>query len=155
MTIRPWKSTPSDTGEISGRPSRRVVACSSRWRGRTKSRRSANLTVLLVAIDPVVADDRRRRGDGVEGPLQAGPYGPLVDMPNTRGNLHGKVAFVTGAASGIGRATALAFAREGANVVVADIDQRGNQDTVHDQAPPPVVTRGARVTGHRLDQRSA
>jgi len=37
---------------------------------------------------------------------------------------------VTGAASGIGRATALAFAREGANVVVADIDQSGNQDTV-------------------------
>jgi NAD(P)-dependent dehydrogenase (short-subunit alcohol dehydrogenase family) len=51
-------------------------------------------------------------------------------MPNTNGNLHGKVAFVTGAASGIGRATALAFAREGTNVVVADIDQQGNQDTV-------------------------
>ena len=51
-------------------------------------------------------------------------------MPETNGNLDGKVAFVTGAASGIGRATALAFAREGANVVVADIDQSGNQDTV-------------------------
>jgi NAD(P)-dependent dehydrogenase (short-subunit alcohol dehydrogenase family) len=48
---------------------------------------------------------------------------------NTNGNLDGKVAFVTGAASGIGRATALAFAREGANVVVADIDQQRNQDT--------------------------
>ncbi len=51
-------------------------------------------------------------------------------MPDTNGNLDGKVAFVTGAASGIGRATALAFAREGANVVVADIDQQGSQDTV-------------------------
>jgi NAD(P)-dependent dehydrogenase (short-subunit alcohol dehydrogenase family) len=51
-------------------------------------------------------------------------------MPNKNGNLDGKVAFVTGAASGIGRATAVAFARQGANVVVADIDQRGNQDTV-------------------------
>ena len=50
-------------------------------------------------------------------------------MPNTNGNLDGKVAFVTGAASGIGRATALAFAREGANVVVADIDQQGNHVT--------------------------
>jgi NAD(P)-dependent dehydrogenase (short-subunit alcohol dehydrogenase family) len=50
-------------------------------------------------------------------------------MPNTNGNLDGKVAFMTGAASGIGRATALAFAREGAHVVVADIDRRGNQDT--------------------------
>ena len=42
-------------------------------------------------------------------------------MPDTNGNLDGKVAFVTGAASGIGRATALAFAREGAHVAVADI----------------------------------
>ena len=44
-------------------------------------------------------------------------------------SLAGNVAFVTGAASGIGRATALAFARQGANVVVADIDQQGSQDT--------------------------
>jgi NAD(P)-dependent dehydrogenase (short-subunit alcohol dehydrogenase family) len=51
-------------------------------------------------------------------------------MPNTNRNLDGKVTFVTGAASGIGRVTALAFARERANVVVADIDQQGNQDTV-------------------------
>jgi NAD(P)-dependent dehydrogenase (short-subunit alcohol dehydrogenase family) len=51
-------------------------------------------------------------------------------MPNTNGNLDGKVAFVSGAARGIGRATAVAFAREGANVVVADIDEQGNQDAV-------------------------
>jgi NAD(P)-dependent dehydrogenase (short-subunit alcohol dehydrogenase family) len=45
------------------------------------------------------------------------------------GSLAGKVAFVTGGASGIGRATALAFARQGANVVVADIDRQGSQRT--------------------------
>ena len=37
------------------------------------------------------------------------------------GNFTGKVAFITGAAGGIGRATALAFAREGASVVVTDV----------------------------------
>src|SRR4051794_25592831 len=44
-------------------------------------------------------------------------------------SLTGKVAFVTGAANGIGRATALAFAREGAGVVVADVSEGGNQET--------------------------
>jgi len=41
----------------------------------------------------------------------------------------GKVAFVTGAGAGIGRATGLAFAREGANVVAADISEQANQQT--------------------------
>jgi NAD(P)-dependent dehydrogenase (short-subunit alcohol dehydrogenase family) len=52
-----------------------------------------------------------------------------MSAPAENRDLAGKVAFVTGAASGIGRVTALAFARQGANVVVADIDHRGNQDT--------------------------
>lgn len=41
----------------------------------------------------------------------------------------GRVAFVTGATSGIGRATALAYAREGASVVVADRAADGNRET--------------------------
>ena len=48
---------------------------------------------------------------------------------NENGSYSGKVAFVTGAASGIGRATALAFAREGASVVVADVSEPSNQET--------------------------
>src|SRR5918995_3087258 len=50
-------------------------------------------------------------------------------MPSENGSFAGKVAFVTGAATGIGRAAALAFAREGASAVVADISEQGNQDT--------------------------
>ena len=42
----------------------------------------------------------------------------------------GKVGFVTGGASGIGRATALAFARLGAKVAVADVDFEGGSATV-------------------------
>ncbi len=58
----------------------------------------------------------------------------------------GKVAFVTGAANGIGRATALAFAREGAGVVVADVSEPGNQETAR-----LIEKLGARAVAVRCD----
>jgi NAD(P)-dependent dehydrogenase (short-subunit alcohol dehydrogenase family) len=47
------------------------------------------------------------------------------------GTLQGKIGLVTGAGSGIGRATALAMVREGAKVVVSDVDDAGGAATVN------------------------
>jgi NAD(P)-dependent dehydrogenase (short-subunit alcohol dehydrogenase family) len=67
-------------------------------------------------------------------------------MPTENGSFEGKVVFVTGAAAGIGRATALAFAHEGASVVAADVSDRGAQETAH-----LVEQAGARALAVRCD----
>ena len=60
--------------------------------------------------------------------------------------LKGKVALITGGASGIGRATALLFAREGASVVVADVNESAGKDVVLQ-----VAAEGGRVSLERAD----
>ncbi|HKH53930.1 MAG TPA: glucose 1-dehydrogenase [Propionibacteriaceae bacterium] len=68
-------------------------------------------------------------------------------MAGTTGDrFSSKVAFVTGAAGGIGRATALAFAREGASVVVGDVDEQANAETAR-----LMEAEGGRVVAVRCD----
>jgi NAD(P)-dependent dehydrogenase (short-subunit alcohol dehydrogenase family) len=65
---------------------------------------------------------------------------------NENGDFTGKVAFVTGGASGIGRAAALAFARAGAGVVVADVSEQGNQEMAR-----LIEEQGGRAVAVRCD----
>lgn len=64
--------------------------------------------------------------------------------------LDGKVALVTGAATGIGRAVAIAYANAGAKVVVSDIDDTRGQETV-DQ----ITGAGGEATYFHCDTSSA
>jgi acetoin reductase-like protein len=57
-----------------------------------------------------------------------------------------KVAIITGAASGMGRAMALAFAREGATVVVADLNEEGARRVVEE-----IESAGGQALAERLD----
>src|SRR5437867_3501460 len=58
----------------------------------------------------------------------------------------GKTALVTGAASGIGRETSLAFARAGADLVICDVNERGLEDTA-----AAIRARGRPVLARRVD----
>ena len=69
---------------------------------------------------------------------------------NQNGSYAGKIAFVTGAGTGIGRATALAFAREGASVVVADVSEQGNRETAR-----MIEAAGGRALAVACDVRQA
>ncbi|MGW7578605.1 SDR family NAD(P)-dependent oxidoreductase [Streptomyces sp. NPDC054765] len=67
-------------------------------------------------------------------------------MPLTAYDLTGRTAIVTGAASGIGRATAALLAEAGATVHCADLDDQGVQATV-----AAVTASGGSAHAHRLD----
>ena len=62
------------------------------------------------------------------------------------GRVDGKRAIVTGSASGIGRATAELFAREGAHVVVADLNETGAKEVA-----AGILEAGGRAHAHHVD----
>ena len=61
------------------------------------------------------------------------------------GRLQDRVAIITGAGSGIGQASAVLFAREGASVAVADIDADAAADTVR-----TIETQGGRAAAYSV-----
>lgn len=70
-------------------------------------------------------------------------------------SFEGKVVIVTGAGSGIGRATALRFAQDGASVIVSDVDDDGGQETADLIEKADGVARYVRADVSREDDAAA
>jgi NAD(P)-dependent dehydrogenase (short-subunit alcohol dehydrogenase family) len=70
----------------------------------------------------------------------------MITDPNSSKVLTGKVALITGGASGIGRASALLFAQAGAAVAVVDLDQQAGQVVVQD-----IIRDGGKAIFERAD----
>src|SRR5262249_47560100 len=88
---------------------------STEWRGSSSGR----------------AYSARRRPDGPSRSMIDSDVGHRIEShPGGVEFMSGKVIVITGGAAGIGRATALAFARQGAEVVIGDIDSAGCERTV-------------------------
>jgi len=73
---------------------------------------------------------------------------PLAEK--TTGQLSGKIVLITGAASGIGRATAMLFAREGASIVLADINAEAGKHVAVE-----ITKAGGRALFETIDVTSA
>ena len=91
------------------------------------------------ALPQSVVDDLVRAANGGELPKDTEPTGWVESI--TPGRFTGKTVIVTGAASGIGRATASRIAREGGRVIAADISA-DKLDALKDDLPGIVTVAG-------------
>lgn len=74
----------------------------------------------------------QRKQPGIESKMDPLPdSAPKPEGP--KGKLHGKVALITGGDSGIGRAVALLFAKEGANIVISYLNEHADAEKTRDE----------------------
>src|SRR4051794_1814374 len=99
----------------------------TRWNGARKMPNFMPRWAICVFSD-IVGDHRATYGGGSQvAPAVAALHGKQIAWEESM-RLEGKVAIISGAASGMGAATARRFAKEGAKVVIADmLEEDGRQ----------------------------
>lgn len=99
-------------------------------------------------IDAQVQGQTQPQQPGVEAEMDPAP---IYDDPNYRGSgkLTGKNALITGGDSGIGRAVAVAFAKEGANVAIAYLSEQEDIDA--DKTVKLIERHGVKALKIRID----
>ncbi|ASR39724.1 short chain dehydrogenase [Prauserella marina] len=101
----------------------------ARWATNLRVRRISG-THWVPRSDPgLIASATAEFVDHVEGGAETRALRRARVNPAPGGRFPGNLVVVTGAGSGIGRATALAFAEQGADLVLADVDSGGNAET--------------------------
>ena len=117
-------------------------------KGQFSEEKIAELVAMAEAYDPSTAPE----GDAAAPPAAASaPEEEEIDLPDfvekvTDGRFAGKTVIVTGAGSGIGRATASRIVREGGRVVAVDINEEGLDSFVAEHEGGDVVKVVANVT---------
>lgn len=99
-------------------------------------------------VDAQVKPQTQREQPGIESKMEPTP---IYDDENYRGSgkLKGKKALITGGDSGIGRAVAIAYAKEGAHVAIAYLDEREDADA--DETIKAIKAIGGKAYKFRID----